>query len=126
MRLSAPLTVVSLLYATTVSAQAASTGFDPVSSGFRVLWGLLVVLAIIFGLYLLLRKRLSSFQQQGKGDINILEVKHVMPKKTLLLIEVKGQHFLAGGGGDSINTIVPLREHGFDSVLKRSREKVER
>ncbi len=91
----------------------------------RMLGGLIVVLAIILGLYYLLRKRLSSFQHQGKGAINIVEIKHVQPRKTLMLVEVRGREYLIGSGGDSINTIVPL-QHGesFSSHLQKSADKL--
>lgn len=98
--------------------------FDPVSSSLRVLWGLLIVLAIMLGLYYLVRKRFSSFQQQGKGAITIIETKHLMPKKSLMLIEVRGREYLVGLGADTVNTIVPLQSTDlFSSVLEQSREK---
>lgn len=98
--------------------------FDPVSSSLRVLWGLLIVLAIMLGLYYLLRKRFSSFQQQGKGAINIVETKHLMPKKSLMLVEVRGREYLVGLGADTVSTIVPLQSNDlFSSVLEQSQEK---
>jgi len=110
---------LAILVVFATSAQAAE--FDPVSSGIRMMGGLLVVLAIILGLYFLLRNRVSAFQQQSKGIINVIEIRHVLPKKTLMLIEVRGREFLVGAGADSINTIVPMQPgSSFASVLEQS------
>jgi flagellar protein FliO/FliZ len=104
---------------------AHAAAFDPVRSSLRVLWGLLIVLAIMLGLYYLLRKRFSSFQQQGKGAITIIETKHLMPKKSLMLVEVRGREYLVGLGADTVNTIVPLQSNDlFASVLEHSQEKL--
>lgn len=104
---------------------AHAAAFDPVSSSLRMLWGLLIVLVIILGLYYLLRKRFSSYQQQGKGAINIIETKHLMPKKSLMLVEVRGREYLVGLGADSVTTIVPLQSNDlFASALEHSQEKL--
>lgn len=111
--------------ATVVSSSCAHAAeYDAVSSGLRMLWGLLIVLAIMFVLYTLLRKRVSAFQQQGKGIIKVIEIKHIPPKKSLLLIEVRGREFLVGAGSDAITSIIPL-QHGasFPSVLEKTQEK---
>jgi len=117
--------IASVLSILLAASPAWSAEFDPVASGMRMLGGLIVVLAIILGLYYFLRKRLNTFQNQGKGAINVVEIKHVQPKKTLMLIEVRGREYLVGSGGDSINTIIPL-QHGdsFSSHLKKSAEKL--
>lgn len=86
----------------------AAENFDPFHSGVRMLWGLLIVLAIIYGLYAFLKKRVSALHQQEEGLINIVDVKHILPKKTLMVVEVRGKEFLVGGGSDTITTIVPL------------------
>lgn len=117
-----PFLVLFLSFAD--SAQAAQAAdFDPVGSGIRMLFGLLVVLAIILGLYYLLRNKVSNFHQQGKGIIKIIEVRHVLPKKTLMLIEVRGKEFLVGAGSDTISNIVPLQSgESFSSLLERSEQ----
>ncbi len=96
---------------------------DTLYSGLRMLWGLLIVLAIILVLYTLLKRHFSVFKQQENSQINVLEIKHIMPKTSLVLIEVKGQEFLVGSGNDTINTIVPLsKNQSFESVLEESEE----
>ena len=117
---------ISILFLLGVSATPAwSAEFDPVASGMRMLGGLLVVLLIILGLYYILRKRLGIMQNQGKGAISIIEIKHVQPRKTLMLVEVRGREYLIGSGGDSINTIVPLQQvESFSSHLHKSADKL--
>lgn len=117
--------ITSVLSILLAAPPAWSAEFDPVASGMRMLSGLIVVLAIILGLYYFLRKRLNTFQNQGKGAINVVEIKHVQPKKTLMLVEVRGREYLIGSGGDSINTIVPLQQgKSFSSHLQKSAEKL--
>lgn len=112
-----------LLISSAKLAHAAADEFNPVSSGIRMLLGLLVVLAIILGLYYLLRNRVSAFHQQGNGIIKVVEIRHVLPKKTLMLIEVRGREFLVGAGTDTISTIVPLQPgESFASLLEQSEE----
>jgi len=102
----------------------AAAEFDPLKSGLKMLWGLGIVLAILLVCYFLLKKNLSTFQQKDKGIIKVIEVKHVMPKKSLMLIEVRGREYLVGAGSDTINTITPLRNEGtFSSLLAESEHK---
>lgn len=120
------LLLFTCIFLTTVfSGFAHAAEFDAVGSGLRMLWGLLIVLVIMFGLYAVLRKRVSAFQQQGKGVIKIIEIKHIPPRKTLMLVEVRGKEYLIGAGNDAINTIIPL-QHGtaFSSVLEKTEEKL--
>ncbi len=99
---------------------------DTLYSGLRMLWGLLIVLAVILALYTVLKRRFSVFKQQENSLIKVLEIKHIMPKKSLILIEVKGQEFLVGSGNDTISTIVPIsKNHSFESVLEESEEKLQ-
>lgn len=103
----------------------AADNFDPVNSSFRMLWGLVVVLAVIFVLYAILRKKVSALQHNDKGFIKIVEVKHIMPKKSLMLIEVRGQEFVVGAGNDAIHSIVPLQQsNSFSTILKKSEDKI--
>lgn len=116
-----PLIIIVLLLFTTTAFGAED--FDPLASGFRMMWGLGIVIAILFVISLVLKKNLKTLNKQDKGNIKILEVKHVMPKKSLMLIEIRGQQYLAGGGSDSIDTIIPLqKEVSFTEVLANSEE----
>jgi len=75
---------------------------------FRVIWGLLVVLGIILVLYGIVKKRFSLLATSPAQNIKILEMKPMMGKKALCLVEVKGQEYLLGISGDKINHIATL------------------
>ena len=102
------------------SYAAALTGGDT-ASYFRVIWGLLVVLGIILILYGFLRKRFSLLATGTNQDIKIIEIKPLMGKKSLCLINVKGQEHLLGVSGDRITHIAalsPQPESSFAEVLQ--------
>jgi len=91
------------------------------ASYFRVIWGLLVVLGIILVLYGIVRKRFSLLATSPSKHIKILEIKPMMGKKALCLVEVKGQEFLLGMSGDQINhiaTLPPQSETSFAKTLQ--------
>ncbi|MBL4902537.1 FliO/MopB family protein [Desulfotalea psychrophila] len=78
------------------------------STSLRMIWGLLIVLGILFAIYGIMRKRLSFAQSNSKSKIQIKEIRHLMPKKSLCLVEVDGQNFLLGIGTDTITLLAPL------------------
>jgi len=95
------------------------------SSSLKMIWGLLVVLGIILIIYGIARKRLTLLQGGGKGIITIIETKHLLPKKTLFLVEVRGREYLLGTGGESINLIAAIEDQPgnpatFKEVLHHS------
>jgi flagellar protein FliO/FliZ len=93
------------------------------SSTLRVIWGLLIVLGILFIIYGLMKKKMSFLNMQGKGLIKIVETRHLMPKKSLYLVEVRGQEFLLGTGQDGINLISPIRSNqtnSFADILEKT------
>lgn len=88
---------------------------------FRVIWGLLVVLGIILILYGFLKKRFSLLSTGTNQEIKILEIKPLMGRKALCLINVKGQEHLIGISGDRITHIAaltPQPESSFAEVLQ--------
>lgn len=90
------------------------------SAGLRMLWGLLVVLGIILIIYGLMRKRLSFIQSNKKSRIQIIEIRHLMPKKSLCLVEVGGQEFLLGVGSENITLLSTIKKNAkgsFDTTL---------
>jgi flagellar protein FliO/FliZ len=74
----------------------------------RVIWGLLVVLGIILLLYALLKKKFSLLSHSSQQHIKILEVKPLMGRKALCLVEVRGQEYLLGISGDRIDPIAAI------------------
>lgn len=88
---------------------------------FRMIWGLLVVLGIILVLYGMVRKRFSLLSPSPGGNIKILEIKPMMGKKALCLVEVKGQEFLFGLSGENIShlaTLTPPTKTSFAATLQ--------
>jgi flagellar protein FliO/FliZ len=96
------------LYRTSEAAHAASLPMVEMESYFKVIWGLLVVLAVILTLYALLRKRFSLLGSRSEQHIKILEIKSLMGRKALCLITVKGNEYLLGISGDRINHLATL------------------
>lgn len=91
------------------------------NASLRMTWGLLVVLAILLIIYTLVKKRVSLLQGNDKTLIKIVETRHLMPKKTLFLVQVRGQEFLLGAASDSIVLIARIdadSPNSFDNLLK--------
>lgn len=86
---------------------------DPtlLSSWLRMFWGLLVVLGILLIIYGLMRKKLSFAQTHSKSKIQIKEIRHLMPKKSLCLVEVNGQELLLGLGSDTITLLSAIEKN---------------
>ena len=95
-----------------------------ISSSLKMIWGLLVVLGLLLIIYGFARKKLSFGQVGNKGLIKIIESRHLMPKKSLFLIEIRGKQYLLGSGSDSIHLITPLEDNHckptFDELLQNS------
>lgn len=115
---------------------AASSVNDDLAASFRVMWGLLIVLAIILVLYALFRKRFSILNQRRPGKaIHVLEIQPLMPRKSLCLVEVKGKEYLLGVGNESISLLAALdddpqnakinEERSFNEVLNDSQARRE-
>lgn len=114
------ISVCSLLLP--ASASAADT-FNPLQSGLKMLWALLVVLALIFCLYILAKRYLIPRQKRSQGTIRVLESSCMLPQKSLVLVNVKGNDFLVGTTSDGISTIVPVTPgRSFSEVLETSQE----
>jgi len=105
-----PLLLTLLIFG--VLAQTAFAGTEPpfsLSSTLRIFWGLLIVLGVLLVVYALVKKKLSFLNPGGgKGAITIVEMRHLMPRKSLCLIKVRGQEYLIGLGHDRINLIATL------------------
>lgn len=91
----------------------------------RLTWGLLVVLGIMLILYALVRKRFSLFQSPSGSAIRIVELRHLMPKKSLCLVEVRGQQYLLGLSADRVSLIAELpgeheQKESFAAALEQS------
>jgi flagellar protein FliO/FliZ len=110
------------LFAGTVFA--ASTTPDLASSFYRVIWGLLIVLGLILILYGITKKRFSLLSTSNKKEISIVEIKPLMGKKALCLVEVRGEEFLLGISGDSISHLATLKTK-TPSAFKNTLESIQ-
>ena len=101
--------------------------FGETGDYFRMLWGLLIVLGIILLLYGVLKKRLSLFSSSTTQSIKILEIKPLMGKKALCIVEVKGKEYLLGIGNDQIShlaTISQKKDSAFAKTLEETTPKI--
>lgn len=115
------LTCLVSLFRTSTMAHAALTQPVEIDSYFKLIWGLLVVLAIILTLYALLRKRFSLLSSKPEQTIKILEIKSLMGRKALCLISVQGNEYLLGISGDRITHLATLpnkSELSFAATLR--------
>lgn len=90
---------------------------------FRMLWGLCIVLGIMLVMYGLVRKRFNVLGGASGDRIKILEIKPVMPKKSLCLVSVKGREYLIGIAGESITLLAdtgPDKNTSFQDILEQS------
>lgn len=110
------------LYAdTTTQHTLLANNSDIVASSFRVIWGLLIVLGIILLLYGLLRKRFSLLSSSPDKEINVIEIKPLMGKKAICLVEVRGTEYLLGISESQITniaTLPPKKSKGFAETLR--------
>ena len=106
-------------------AQAAADDFSILNSSLKMIWGLLVVLGILLIIYGLIKKKGTLFHGNSSGLIKVIETRHLMPKKSLFLVEVRGKEFLVGSGGDSLSLIASFDEKTspnvrFEEILEGS------
>ena len=96
-----------LLIITVIPAPALAIAGEPLSMGsglLRTAWALLLVIGLILCIYGLLRKRfgLGALQQ---GNIKVLEIKHIVPKSSIALVEVNNRQFLIGVNPNQVSLL---------------------
>lgn len=100
--------LLSILF--TNVAYAAEMEID-MQSYFRVVWGLAVVVALMLGIYYLVRRRFSPLHGKADRIITVVEIQPIMPKKSLCLVKVHGREILLGITQDSITTITEFTDN---------------
>ena len=123
-----PLSFAVVLTMMTDHVMAATPEPSLTSAALRMFWGLLVVLGVLLVIYGLARKRLSLVHSNKKSQIKIIEIRHLMAKKSLCLVEVAGQEYLLGLGNETINLLAKLDNrgsHSFSSTLETATERHE-
>jgi len=94
---------ILLMLLTPVTALAAdlpSMGSAMLQTG----WALLVVVGLILALYGLSKKR-WFLGKVGSSAITIIELRPLLPKSTLALVEVRGKEYLLGISADRIHLL---------------------
>ncbi len=102
------------------------------SAFLQTIWALLIVIGIIMVIFALARKRFG-IGRIGEGKINLLELRHIMPKTTLALVQVEGKLLLLGIGAGNISLLAdvsdgnPLKKTtqkaDFETLLTREKDK---
>jgi len=123
-----PLAITALLLPSALlhAAEASAADIAPsteMEGYFRLIWGLLIVLGILLLLYGLLKKRFSLLGNDGRREIQVVEIRPLMGKKALCLVTVKGQEFLLGLSGDRITHLATIsggHDTSFPAALKKA------
>lgn len=100
--------VIASIWQSPQAAYAASPQPGELDGYFKMIWGLLVVLGLIFLLYAVLKKRFSLLATTPEKNIKVLEIKPLMGRKALCLVAVKGHEYLIGLSGDRITHLATL------------------
>jgi len=115
-------TLVGTLFFICMATPAQAADAFPMGTGLlRMLWALLVVSGIILFIFALAKKRFGLGSLQT-GTIKILEIRRIMPKNTLALVEVHGKVMLLGIGTEQITLLQdfpqkPTEEADFETLL---------
>lgn len=96
---------------------AANSDVSLTSASLRMFWGLLVVMAVLLAIYGLMKKRLSPVYTNAKSKIKVLEIRHLMPKKSICLVEVSGREYLLGLGSDTVTLLSSTGDEETDKSI---------
>ena len=108
---------------------ADSPGGGMVAATLKIIAALSVVLGIVLLLYALGRKGLGTgwLPSAKGGAIRVVEMRHLAPKKSLYLVEVRGEEFLLGVGLERIEVLARFERagqapaEGFSAALDAAR-----
>jgi len=96
------------------------------SAFLQTLWALLIVVGLILALYALARKRLP-LGKPGGNNIRVIEIRPLVPKATLALVEVRGREYLLAINAGDIRLLADLstskqgNDADFSSILAESK-----
>jgi len=85
---------------------APAPGFG--ASLLQMLWGLLIVIGLMLVLFALARKKFGLTGTGGAGRITVLEMRPLMAKTALALVEVEGEKLLIGIGNGTVRMLSHL------------------
>jgi len=123
------ITPAILLVLLSPQTATAAAEMSDTSAYLRLTWGLLIVLGIILIFYALAKKRFSLLNSSEKNLIKVLEIRHLMPKKSVCLIEVRGREYLLGIGAENVSLIAGLPQNSestFAAILEKSSSATEK
>lgn len=87
----------------------------------KTIWALLVVVGLILILYGLVRKKIG-YGNTGSNTIKVIEIRPIVPKNTLALIEVQGKELLIGISSNGMHLLadlsLPAKDRPFQEVLR--------
>lgn len=120
------------------TSQGDSSYLNSTGLAFSVFLRMGVIILLIVGLAIILRRwKTKSFTDQEK-QISVLETVHLSPHRTLYMIKVEGQKFLIGATDQNISNLGPIavsdqasefisKESGkdFSEILQRTRSSSE-
>jgi flagellar protein FliO/FliZ len=106
MKLIFPLCLGVLFPTVALGAELGTDNMLPV--GLKLIGALVIVLGIVLLLYYCSRKGFGFLPAPKSGAIKLIEARHLMPKKSLFLVEVRGKELLLGVGVDRIELLSGL------------------
>lgn len=111
-----------VLPSTGLAAETASM----TNAALQTIWALLIVIGLILALYALARKRLV-LGKLGGSAIRVIEMRPLLPKASLALVEVRGREYLLGINAGNIqlladlSAIEPANNSDFSSLLAENK-----
>lgn len=94
----------------------------------KTIWALLVVVGLILILYGLIRKKMG-YGNTGSNTIKVIEIRPIMPKNTVALIEVQGKELLIGISSNGMHLLadlsLPAKDRPFQEVLREKQCRTE-
>lgn len=123
------LTPFLVLFASPALA-AEGAGGQFLGPGLKALGALVLVLGLILLLYALSRKGFGFMPNAKGGDIEVLEMRSLGPKKGLCLVRVKGREVLLGLGTDRVEFLCSIGDKdveeedaaSFEEALRSSQD----
>jgi len=108
------------------AAAAGGLGSDTLlPASLKLIGALTIVLGIVLLLYYFSRKGFNFLPSAKTGAIKLIEARHLMPKKSIYLVEVRGKELLLGVGVDRIELLSQLDWHNgttFEETLNTQLE----
>ena len=119
-------TFLAVFWACPVWAATSGQDLEIIPMSLKVLASLAIVLGLVLFLYAVLKR--GHLVPGGKsGQIKIVEIRHLAPKKTLYLVEVKDRTLLIGTTTERMETLAQWPSTGgepFAEALAASEKKI--